>query len=218
MFDQRFDSALLSLVSDFLSRMEQLFPVPDFKQVKAQSLGCDFLLRLRFSSDELLLLCPEGCLLARGHPCWSGGLRAGGRRTGSDRAAESPQLPPGKCHDYRYPGTEPPQWTKNHKQITKCNHFFFFSSVGSSSEEIFLSAWSHPLVHKLTNPDLPPCEVQPSADVQHLDVELVKVEVEMTMDEEQEHLEEIVIGPSSADNEESNQRSAADSIESSLSR
>ncbi|XP_047191703.1 oocyte zinc finger protein XlCOF6 isoform X3 [Scophthalmus maximus] len=32
-FNQRFDSALQSLVSDFLSRIEQLFPVPDFKQV-----------------------------------------------------------------------------------------------------------------------------------------------------------------------------------------
>lgn len=31
-FDQSFDSALQSLVSDFLSRVEQLFPVPDFRQ------------------------------------------------------------------------------------------------------------------------------------------------------------------------------------------
>lgn len=32
-FNQSFDSALQSLISDFLSRIEQLFPVPDFKQV-----------------------------------------------------------------------------------------------------------------------------------------------------------------------------------------
>ncbi|XP_028989968.1 zinc finger protein 431-like isoform X2 [Betta splendens] len=31
-FNQSFDSALLSLMSDFLSRIEQMFPVPDFKQ------------------------------------------------------------------------------------------------------------------------------------------------------------------------------------------
>uniref|UniRef100_A0A3B4Y5E3 Oocyte zinc finger protein XlCOF22-like n=1 Tax=Seriola lalandi dorsalis TaxID=1841481 RepID=A0A3B4Y5E3_SERLL len=32
LFDQSYDSALQALVSDFLSRIEQLFPVPDFKQ------------------------------------------------------------------------------------------------------------------------------------------------------------------------------------------
>lgn len=32
-FNQNFDSALQSLMCDFLTRMEQLFPVPDFKQV-----------------------------------------------------------------------------------------------------------------------------------------------------------------------------------------
>ncbi|XP_067357201.1 zinc finger protein 345-like isoform X2 [Channa argus] len=31
-FNQSFDTALQSLISDFLSRIEQLFPVPDFKQ------------------------------------------------------------------------------------------------------------------------------------------------------------------------------------------
>uniref|UniRef100_A0A3Q4IDG0 C2H2-type domain-containing protein n=1 Tax=Neolamprologus brichardi TaxID=32507 RepID=A0A3Q4IDG0_NEOBR len=38
-FDQRFDSALQSLISDFLSRIEQLFPVPDFKQVISKTLN-----------------------------------------------------------------------------------------------------------------------------------------------------------------------------------
>lgn len=32
-FNQSFDSALQSLLSDFLSRIEQMFPVPDFMQV-----------------------------------------------------------------------------------------------------------------------------------------------------------------------------------------
>lgn len=32
-FNYSFDSALQSLISDFLYRIEQLFPVPDFKQV-----------------------------------------------------------------------------------------------------------------------------------------------------------------------------------------
>uniref|UniRef100_A0A8C4H0E7 C2H2-type domain-containing protein n=1 Tax=Dicentrarchus labrax TaxID=13489 RepID=A0A8C4H0E7_DICLA len=38
-FDHSFDSALQSLVSDFLSRIEQLFPVPDFKQVSTFPTG-----------------------------------------------------------------------------------------------------------------------------------------------------------------------------------
>uniref|UniRef100_M3ZVJ2 C2H2-type domain-containing protein n=1 Tax=Xiphophorus maculatus TaxID=8083 RepID=M3ZVJ2_XIPMA len=37
-FDQRFDSALQSLLSDLLTRIEQLFPVPDFRQVPRTSL------------------------------------------------------------------------------------------------------------------------------------------------------------------------------------
>lgn len=36
-FDHSFDSALQSLISDFLSRIEQLFPAPDFKQVLSES-------------------------------------------------------------------------------------------------------------------------------------------------------------------------------------
>lgn len=32
-FNQTFDFALQSLISDFLYRIEQLFPVPDFRQV-----------------------------------------------------------------------------------------------------------------------------------------------------------------------------------------
>lgn len=82
--------------------------------------------------------------------------------------------------------------------------------MGSASEETLLSAWSHPLIYKLSNLDPPPFEVHPA------EVELVKVEVVKPVDEE--HLEEVVVGPSSEDNEESNQRSAADTIETSLNR
>lgn len=36
-FNYSFDSALQSLISDFLYKIEQLFPVPDFKQVCSES-------------------------------------------------------------------------------------------------------------------------------------------------------------------------------------
>lgn len=73
--------------------------------------------------------------------------------------------------------------------------------MGHETETILLSAWSHPLFTKLTNPDPPPTntEVQsdPLADVVspvQLDVELVKVEVVVMTEDEQEQVEETVIG------------------------
>lgn len=36
-FNHSFDSALQSLISDFLYKIEELFPVPDFKQVCCES-------------------------------------------------------------------------------------------------------------------------------------------------------------------------------------
>lgn len=36
-FNYSFDSALQSLISDFLYKIEELFPVPDFKQVCSYS-------------------------------------------------------------------------------------------------------------------------------------------------------------------------------------
>uniref|UniRef100_I3JR02 C2H2-type domain-containing protein n=2 Tax=Oreochromis TaxID=8139 RepID=I3JR02_ORENI len=69
-FDQRFDSALQSLISDFLSRIEQLFPVPNFKQVISKTLSQ--------SSNSAVFhfhLCGHssisGCLLVRCCPLWS---------------------------------------------------------------------------------------------------------------------------------------------------
>lgn len=77
-FDQRFDSALQSLISDFLSRIEQLFPVPDFKQVISKTLNSQ-------SSNSAVFhfhLCGHssisGCLLVRCCPLWAGGLSAEG--------------------------------------------------------------------------------------------------------------------------------------------
>lgn len=73
--------------------------------------------------------------------------------------------------------------------------------MGQDAEKILLSAWSHPLFTKLTDPDPPPAdsEVQsdPLPDVVspiHLDVELVKVEVVVMTEDEQEEVEETVIG------------------------
>lgn len=89
--------------------------------------------------------------------------------------------------------------------------------MGQDTEKILLSAWSHPLFTKLTNPDPPPTdsEVQsdPLPDVVspiQLDVELVKVEVVVMTEDEQEEVEETVIGQtmSPVEQEVSNESSA----------
>ncbi|XP_068612672.1 zinc finger protein ZFMSA12A-like [Brachionichthys hirsutus] len=73
------------------------------------------------------------------------------------------------------------------------------AAVGHDTEEILLSAWSHPLLTRLTNPDpsVADAEVQsdPLPDVLspiRLDVELVKVEVVTTMEDQQEEIEDTV--------------------------
>lgn len=87
--------------------------------------------------------------------------------------------------------------------------------MGHDTEKILLSAWSHPFFTKLTNPDPPPpdTDVQsdPLPDVVQLDVELVKVEVVVMTEDEQEDVEETVIdhAVSPADQEMSNESSAA---------
>ncbi|KAI3366181.1 hypothetical protein L3Q82_010011 [Scortum barcoo] len=145
-FDERFDSALQSLVSDFLSRIEQLFPVPDFKQaaswLDAAPGGVEDFLHEADREDLRELLTNQSCLL--------------GRAT---------------------------------------------TTVGHETEKILLSAWSHPLFNKLTNPEPPPTDTEgqsePLPDVVspvQLDVELVKVEVVVMTEDEQEDVEETVIG------------------------
>ncbi|XP_038568812.1 zinc finger protein ZFMSA12A-like isoform X2 [Micropterus salmoides] len=146
-FDQSFDSALQSLISDFLSRIEQLFPVPDFKQaaswLDAAPGGLEDCLQEADSEDLRELLTNQSCLL--------------GRAT---------------------------------------------TAVGLDTEKILLSAWSHPAVAELTDPDPPPTDTEvqsdPPPDVVgpiQLDVELVKVEVVVMTEDEQEEVQETAIGP-----------------------
>lgn len=74
--------------------------------------------------------------------------------------------------------------------------------MDQNTENVLLSAWSHPLLTNLTNPDPPTTsrEVQsdPFPDMVspvHLDVELVKEDVEVALNEEElEEVEEDVIG------------------------
>ncbi|TMS01037.1 Zinc finger protein with KRAB and SCAN domains 8 [Larimichthys crocea] len=161
-FNQSFDSALQSLISDFLSRMEQLFPVPDFRQaaswLDAAPGGLEDCLQEADREDLKELLTNQSCLL--------------GRAT---------------------------------------------STVGHDSEKILLSAWSHPLFTKLTNPDPPPSETEVQSDplcaVDHpaqLDVELIKVEVVVMTEDEQDEVEETVIGQTASpvEHEASNESSA----------
>uniref|UniRef100_A0A8C4NLT8 TERF1-interacting nuclear factor 2 N-terminal domain-containing protein n=1 Tax=Dicentrarchus labrax TaxID=13489 RepID=A0A8C4NLT8_DICLA len=155
-FDHSFDSALQSLVSDFLSRIEQLFPVPDFKQaacwLDAAPTGLEDCLQEVDREDVTELLANQSCLL--------------GRAT---------------------------------------------STVSQDTEKILLSAWSHPLFTKLTNPEPPPADTEVQSDpVLQLDVELVKVEVVVMTEDEQEDVEEAVIGraASPVEQEASNESSA----------
>uniref|UniRef100_A0A8C4H082 C2H2-type domain-containing protein n=1 Tax=Dicentrarchus labrax TaxID=13489 RepID=A0A8C4H082_DICLA len=78
---------------------------------------------------------------------------------------------------------------------------------------ILLSAWSHPLFTKLTNPEPPPADTEVQSDpVLQLDVELVKVEVVVMTEDEQEDVEEAVIGraASPVEQEASNESSAVE--------
>ncbi|KAM7375583.1 hypothetical protein PAMA_014609 [Pampus argenteus] len=167
-FNQSFDSALQSLMSDFLSRIDQLFPVPDFKQA-ASSLhaapgGVDECLQEVNREALRELLTNQSCVL--------------GRAT---------------------------------------------TTVGCDTEDILLSAWSHPVFTNLTNPDKD-VQSDPLPDVVspvQLDVELVKEEVVvMTEDEqdEQEEEEETVIGEmmSPVEQEASNESSTMCSDDSSV--
>ncbi|XP_006800398.1 endothelial zinc finger protein induced by tumor necrosis factor alpha-like isoform X1 [Neolamprologus brichardi] len=157
-FDQRFDSALQSLISDFLSRIEQLFPVPDFKQAAswfdAAPSGLEDCLQKADKDDLRELLTNQSCLQGQA-----------------------------------------------------------LATVGCDTEETLLSVWSHPLFTKLINPNPSPPETEIQSDVLpevssplQLDVELVKVEVVVITEDEQEEIEETVIG---SELEASNESSAA---------
>ncbi|XP_029371908.1 zinc finger protein 184-like isoform X2 [Echeneis naucrates] len=68
-FDHSYDSALQSLVSDFLSRIEQMFPVPDFRQaaswLDATPGGLDDCLQEAGLEDLRELLTNQSCSLGR---------------------------------------------------------------------------------------------------------------------------------------------------------
>lgn len=163
-FSPSFDSALLSIISDFLSRIEQLFPVPDFKQAASwlhAAPGAVEDCLQEVNTEELReLLTNQSCRMG---------------------------------------------------QAT--------TAVSLDTEKILLSAWSHPVLTKLTNPDPPalltevPSEALPDpVGPFQLAVELVKVEVVvMTEDvqEELQHVEETLIGDMTLlEEQEANESSA----------
>ncbi|KAF7660270.1 hypothetical protein LDENG_00285280 [Lucifuga dentata] len=163
-FNQSFDSALQSLTSDFLSRLDQLFPVPDFKQtaswLDAAPAGMEECLQEADSEELRELLTNQSCPLG---------------------------------------------------QAT--------TMVGCDSEKILLSAWSHPLFTKLTNPLSPSTDVAvqsyPLPDWDgpaQLELDLIKEEVVVVTEEEQEEEDnKAVIGQIQppAEQAASNQSSAA---------
>ncbi|XP_039997705.1 oocyte zinc finger protein XlCOF22-like isoform X2 [Xiphias gladius] len=161
-FNQSFDSAAQSLISDFLSRIDQLFPVPDFKQaafwLDAAPGGLEDCLQEADREDLRELLTNQSCLQG---------------------------------------------------QAT--------TTVGCDTEKILLSAWSHPLFTKLTDPSPPPADAEIQSEPlpgvvspTQLDVELVKVEVVVMTEDEQEEVEETVIARtmSPVEQEASNESSA----------
>ncbi|XP_054650412.1 oocyte zinc finger protein XlCOF6-like isoform X2 [Dunckerocampus dactyliophorus] len=113
-FNQTFDGAVQTLLSDFLGRIEQLFPVPDFKQavswLSAAPSGLDDCLGVADRDDLKMLLTNQSCQLG---------------------------------------------------QVT--------SAVDCATEKILLSAWSHPLITKLTNHEPPPLNAQAHSDA-HTDI------------------------------------------------
>lgn len=158
-FNQSFDSALQSFISDFLSRVDQMFPIPDFKQaaswLSAAPAGLDDFLQEAHREDLRELLTNQSSLAGRAP-----------------------------------------------------------TTATCDAEKTLLSAWSHPLFTNLTNPDPPTADtvVQSDGSVQ-LDVELVKVEVVVMTEDEQDDVQETVIGQdkSPGSPEMTNDSSAADS-------
>ncbi|XP_077440665.1 uncharacterized protein LOC144062814 [Vanacampus margaritifer] len=138
-FNQTFDEALQTLLSDFLARLEQLFPVPDFKQaaswLSAAPAGVADCFSLADREDLKVLLSNQSCQLGQVAP-----------------------------------------------------------AVDCDTENILHSAWSHPLITKLTNPEPPHLRVQVQSD-SHIDTGIIALDVDMevTMKMEDEE-EETVTG------------------------
>ncbi|KAK5890991.1 hypothetical protein CgunFtcFv8_018289 [Champsocephalus gunnari] len=163
-FDHSFDSALQELISDFLSRTEQLFPVPDFKQTACWLSAAPGAFEECLQEAEHLreLLTNQSCRLGKAS-----------------------------------------------------------TTVSQDTENVLLTAWSHPLLNKPANQEPPPANSQsealpdvqseplpdvqsePLPDVQSEPLSQVKVEV-LVLTEGQE---ETVIGQSE-EQEASNQSAA----------
>ncbi|XP_054880167.1 zinc finger protein 543-like isoform X2 [Poeciliopsis prolifica] len=119
-FDQRFDSALQALLSDLLTRIEQLFPVPDFRQVP------------RASPLPHASVCLTRCPFFLQAACW--------------------------LHDA-------PCVLEDFLQETDRKHLMELltnqscrlgratTAVSGETEEMLLSAWSHPLLTSPAHPD-----------------------------------------------------------------
>ncbi|XP_061540220.1 zinc finger protein ZFP2-like isoform X3 [Phycodurus eques] len=129
-FNQTFDEALLMLLSDFLARLEQLFPVPDFKRtaslLSAASAGLGDCLSVADREELKMLLTNQSCQLG---------------------------------------------------QVTP--------AVDCDTEKILHSAWSHPLITKLTNPEPPLLSSQVRSDSQ-TDTGSAALDVEVTVMTEDE--------------------------------
>ncbi|XP_076021946.1 uncharacterized protein LOC143012612 isoform X3 [Genypterus blacodes] len=141
-FNQSFDAALQSVISDFLSRLDQLFPIPDFRQAA--------------SWLDAVPACMDDCL----HEADMEELRE--------------------------------LLTNRSSQLGQAT-----TNVGCDSEKILLSAWSHPLFTKLTNPHPPPTGTAAQSDPvldwhghTQRELDLIKEEVVIMTEEEQEEEEE----------------------------
>ncbi|XP_049608755.1 zinc finger protein 345 isoform X1 [Syngnathus scovelli] len=157
-FNQTFDEALQTLLSEFLARLEQLFPVPDFKQAASWLSAAPACLADCFSLAD-----KEDLKILLSNPsCWLG-------------------------------------------QVTP--------AVDCDTENILHSAWSHPLITKLTNPEPPHLSVQVQSDFYTdtgspaLDVDM---EVTVMMEDEKEDF--VIVQMSPPAEPESNLSSAADSV------
>ncbi|XP_077370374.1 uncharacterized protein LOC144014409 [Festucalex cinctus] len=135
-FNQTFDEALQTLLADILARLEQLFPVPDFKQtaswLSAAPAGLADCFSLADREELKVLLSNQSCQLG---------------------------------------------------QVTP--------AVDCDTENILHSAWSHPLITKLTNPEPSHLSVQDQSD-SHTDTgsTALDMDVEVVVILEDENKEE----------------------------
>ncbi|KAK5847418.1 hypothetical protein PBY51_016544 [Eleginops maclovinus] len=132
-FDHSFDSALQELISDFLSRTEQLFPVPDFKQAA----------------------------------CWLAAAPRG-LEEGLQEAEHLREL-----------------LTHHSCRLGKAT-----TTVSQDTENVLLTAWSHPLLNKPTNQEPLPADIQSEAHPDVLSDPVPDVQSEAVPDVQSEPVSE----------------------------